>query len=62
MNNYEFHLDMRFDGKYNCRIYQHGVPGAIVTTDVFDTDEEAIEAAREKIQENQAKIIEADPD
>jgi hypothetical protein len=50
MNEYEYHLDMRFDGKYYCRIYQHGIPGAIATTDDFDKEEEAIEAAEEIIQ------------
>ena len=45
MNAYEFQLDMRLDGKYYCRIYQHGIPGAIASKDDFDTEEEAIEAA-----------------
>ena len=45
MNEYEFHLDTRLDGKYYCRIYQHGIPGAIASTDDYDTGQEAIEVA-----------------
>jgi hypothetical protein len=51
MNEYEFHLDMRLDGKYYCSIYQHGIPGPIAFTDDYDTEEEAIEAAKERIEE-----------
>ena len=47
---YEFQLDIRLDGKYYCRIYQHGVPGAIATTDDYDTEEEAMEAAKKLIR------------
>jgi hypothetical protein len=54
MNEYEYQLDMRLDGKYYCRIYQHGVPGAIATTDDHDTEQGAIEAAKSLILENQA--------
>jgi hypothetical protein len=45
MNEYEYHLDIRLDGKYYCRIYLHGIPGAIASTDDYDTKEEAIEVA-----------------
>lgn len=46
MNEHEYHLDIRFDGKHYCRIYQHGVHGAIASTDDYDTEEEAIEASK----------------
>ncbi len=52
---YEYQVDNRLDGKYYYRIYQHGIPGAITTTDDYDTEEEAIEAAEAIIQEYQAK-------
>ena len=51
MNEYEYHLNIRLNGKYYCRIYQHGIPGAIASTDEYDMEEEAIEAL---IQEYQA--------
>jgi hypothetical protein len=54
MNKYEYHLDMRLDGKYYCRIYKHGIPGAIATTDDYDTEEEAIEAAKALIIDKRA--------
>jgi hypothetical protein len=41
---------MRLDGKYYCRIYQHSIPGAIASTGDYDTEDEAIEAAKEIIQ------------
>ncbi len=44
---------MRLDGKYYCRIYQHGIPGAIASTDDYDTEEEATEAAKGIILEIQ---------
>jgi hypothetical protein len=53
MNEYEYQLDMRLDGKYYCRIYQHGIPGAIASTDDYDTEEEAVEAANGIILEIQ---------
>jgi hypothetical protein len=58
MKAFDFQLDMRLDSKYYCRIYQHGIPGAIASTDDFDTEEEAIEAAEEIILELRAKTIE----
>ena len=54
MNEYEYHVDIRLDGKYYCRIYKHGIPGAIASTDDYDTGEEAIEAAKAIILEYQA--------
>lgn len=51
MNDYEYHLDMRFDGKYYCRIYKHGIPGAIASTDDYDTEDEALEAAKRLIED-----------
>jgi hypothetical protein len=52
MSEYEYHLGMRLDGKYYCVIFQHGVPLAIAFTDDYDTEEEAIEAAKEVISVN----------
>ncbi len=59
MNEYEYQLDIRLDGKWYCRIYQHGVPGAIATTEDFDSEEEALEAAEEIIRGLQLKTDEA---
>lgn len=59
MSEYEFQLDIRLDGKYYCRIYQHGIPGAIASTDDYDTGEEALEAAEEIIRGLQLKTDEA---
>jgi hypothetical protein len=50
MKAYEFQVDMRLDGKYYCRIYLHGIPGAIAPTDDCDSEEEAIEAVEEIIK------------
>jgi hypothetical protein len=49
MNNYEFHLDIRLDGKYYRRIYQHDIPGTIAITVDYDTEEPVTEAAEETI-------------
>ena len=60
MDEYEYHLEIRLDGKYYCRIYQHGIPLAIAVTDDFETEEEAIEAAKEivdRFRENQTKKV-----
>jgi hypothetical protein len=54
MNEYEYQVDIRLDGKYYCRIYMHGIPGAIASTDDYDTEEDAIEAAKALILENKA--------
>ena len=59
MNEYEYQLDIRLDGKYYCRIYQHGIPGAVASTDDYDTEEEALEAAEEIIRGLQLKTDEA---
>jgi hypothetical protein len=56
MSEYEYHLDNRLDGKYYCSIFQHGVPLPIAFTDDFDTEEEAIEAAKEFIRERLEKV------
>ena len=53
MSEYEFQVDIRLDGKYYCRIYQHGIPGAITSTDDYDSEEEATETAKEIILEIQ---------
>jgi hypothetical protein len=50
MDKNEYQLDIRLDGKFYCRIYQHGIPGAIASTEDYDTEEEAIEAAEEIIK------------
>jgi hypothetical protein len=50
MNQYEYYLNMRLDGKYYCSIHQHGIPGPIAFTGDFDTEEEATEAADEIVQ------------
>ncbi len=50
MSEYEFQVDIRLDGKYYCRIYQHGIPGAIASTDDYDAEEDAIEEAEEIIR------------
>ncbi len=55
MDKYVFQLATRLDGKYYCRIYQFGITDALVTTDDFDEQEDAIEAAEAIIQEYQAK-------
>jgi hypothetical protein len=60
MNEYEYQLDIKLDGKYYCRIYQHGIPGPIFFTDDFDTEEEAIEAAEELFRGLRVNIDEAD--
>jgi hypothetical protein len=58
----EFHLNMRLDNKYYRRIYLHGIPGAVASTDDFDTEQEAIEVLGRMIQVCQVKIINADAD
>jgi hypothetical protein len=45
-----FQVDTRPDDKFYCRIYQHYIPKALDKTDDFDTEEEAIEAAKEVIR------------
>ena len=55
---YEFQVDIRLDGKYYCRIYLHGVPASIASTDDFIEEEDAIKAAEALIQEYQAKADE----
>jgi hypothetical protein len=56
---YEYQLNIRLDGKYYCRIYQHGIQGAIASTDDYGTEEEAIEAAEEIIRGLQLKTDKA---
>ena len=50
MSKCEYQVDIGLDGKYYCRICQHGIPGKSATTYDYDTDEEAIEAAKVLIQ------------
>ena len=58
MNGYEYHLVIRLDGKYYCKIYQHGIPGPIAFTDDCDMEEEARKAAKEIIRECQGEVEE----
>ena len=59
MDKYVYQVDTRLDGKYCCRIYQFGIPDAIATTDDYDEQKDAIEAAEATIQEYQANTAEA---
>ena len=59
MDRYVYQLSTRLDGKYYCRIYQFGIPDAIATTDDYDEQKDAIEAAEALIQEYQANTAEA---
>lgn len=60
MNEYEYQLYIRLDGKYYCRIYLRGIPGAVASTDDYDTEVEAIEATEEIIRGLRVNIDEAD--
>ncbi len=55
MEKYVYQLASRLDRKYYCCIYQFGIADALATTDDFDEQEDAIEAAETLIQEYQAK-------
>ncbi|MHA2403428.1 MAG: hypothetical protein ACXADH_10595 [Candidatus Kariarchaeaceae archaeon] len=46
-----FQVDARPNDKFYCRIYQHDIPKALNKTDDYDTEEEAMEAAKEVIRE-----------
>jgi hypothetical protein len=59
MIEHEYQVDIGRDGKYYCRIYQHGILGGIASTDDFDSEEEALEAAEEIIRGLQLKTDEA---
>ncbi len=52
----EYQIDERIDGQFYCRIYNQGLPlpGPIFFTDNYPMEEEAIEAAKEKIREHRA--------
>jgi hypothetical protein len=54
----QYQEDIRIDGKYYCRIYKQGIPGSIDSTDDYDTEQEAIGAAKAIILEYQAKTQE----
>jgi hypothetical protein len=56
MDQYEYHLGIRLDGKYYFSIYLYGIPGPIAFTDDFETEEEAIEAAKEIVSKLHAKF------
>jgi hypothetical protein len=55
MDRYVYQLATRFNGKHYCRIFQFGVPQQLASTDDYDTEEEAIEAAELLIQDYQIK-------
>lgn len=58
MIKYKYHLDIRLDGRIYFLIYQHGVPHAIEVTDNYDTEGEAIRAAKEIIRKLHIKLDE----
>jgi hypothetical protein len=51
MDKYVYQVDTSLDGKFYCRIYQFGIPQPLASTDDYDTEEEASEAAEVLIQE-----------
>lgn len=51
----ECQIDIRLDGKYYCRTYQHCIPGSIAMTDDYDDKDDAIEATEAIILEYQTK-------
>jgi hypothetical protein len=55
MDRYVYQLATRLDGKYYCRIFQFGVPHQLASTNDYDTEEEAIEAAELLIQDYQIR-------
>ena len=59
MDKYVYQLVTRLDGKYYCRIYMFGIPYFLASTDDFDSEEEALEAAEEIIRGLQLKTDEA---
>ncbi len=59
MDKYLYQVDTRLNGKYYCRIYQFGIPDALASTDDYDEQDDAIEAAEALIQEYQANTAEA---
>ncbi len=58
---YEFQVDIRLDGKYYCRIYQHGIPGTIANIDDYVAEQDAIEAAEEIIRRLRVEDNELSP-
>jgi hypothetical protein len=49
----EYQIDVRNDRQYFCRIYNQGLPlpGPTFFTNIYPTEEEAIEAAKQKIRD-----------
>ena len=45
MIEHEYQVDIGRDGKYYCRIYQHGILDATASTEDYETEEEALEVA-----------------
>ncbi len=57
MHEYEgmqFQVALRIDRQYYARIYKHGIPDPLFFTDEFDTEEEAVEAAKAIIRDHRA--------
>jgi hypothetical protein len=54
MDKYIYQVDTRLDGRFYCRIYQFGIPDALASTDDYDDQDDAIQAAETLIQEYQA--------
>jgi predicted RNase H-like HicB family nuclease len=52
----DFQIDIREEGEFFARIYVPDVPGPSFFTDDFDTKEEAIEAAKQIIDDHLAII------
>ena len=50
----QFQVILRIDGQYYCRIYKPGIHLALFFTDDFDTEEEAVEAAKAIIRDHRA--------
>jgi hypothetical protein len=50
----QYQENIRIDGQYYCRIYKQGLPGPIFFTDDYDSEEEAIEAAKAIIRDHRA--------
>ena len=56
MDKYLYQIATRLDGKYYYRIYQLGIRQQFATTDDYDEQEDALEAAEATIREHRALI------
>jgi hypothetical protein len=50
----QFQLDAQLNGKFYCRIYKSGISGPIFFTDDYDSEEQAVEAAKAIIRDHRA--------